>query len=90
MKIVFCDIDGVLNNPGCYSRRSATGIPPDTDCVAALNRILLTTGARIVISSTWRFDGLPFCREEFAEWGIVDAIIDVTPELVSFARRALP
>ncbi|HVY94789.1 MAG TPA: HAD domain-containing protein [Bryobacteraceae bacterium] len=81
MKIVFCDIDGVLNNPGCYSRRTANGTPADPKCIAALNRILQATGARIVLSSTWRIDGMEFCNDRFAEWGVVAAIFDVTPQL---------
>jgi hypothetical protein len=81
VKIVFCDIDGVLNNPTCYSRRTANGTPADPKCIAALNRILRTTGARIVLSSTWRIDGVEFCNDRFAEWGVADPIFDITPQM---------
>ena len=29
MKIVFCDVDGVLNNPSCYAGRTVNGTPAD-------------------------------------------------------------
>lgn len=50
MKIIFLDIDGVLNNystPGeclCW----------EPDSVKILKRIIKETGAEIVLSSTWR------------------------------------
>lgn len=48
--IIFLDIDGVLNkNDGL---RSANHI--DKDMVSILNRIIDSTGAKVVISSTWR------------------------------------
>lgn len=53
--IVFLDIDGVLNNqelcrkPGGRERFSP-------EAVEALREILETTGARIVLSSSWRTD----------------------------------
>jgi hypothetical protein len=79
-------VDGVLNNPSCYSRRTENGIPADPKCVAALNRILRETGAQIVLSSTWRMDGMEFCGSRFTEWGVIVPIFDVTPELVQRGR----
>jgi len=80
MKVVFCDVDGVLNNPSCYSRRTDC-TPADPKCVAALNRIVRATGARIVLSSTWRMDGIESCNGRFGEWGVVVPIFDMTPQL---------
>lgn len=45
--------------------------------VAALNQITDTTGAKIVISSTWRRDAIPWLRI----WGVRGDIIDTTPVL---------
>ena len=47
MRIIFLDIDGVLNNgkPGLIDR----------DCVGRLNRIVAATDAKIVLSSSWRY-----------------------------------
>ena len=47
MKIVFFDIDGVLNHVG--TRGSI-----DEDCMAELKRIIRETGAFSVISSSWK------------------------------------
>jgi hypothetical protein len=47
MKIIFLDIDGVLNRFG-----GEDFVP---ECVAALERVLAATGAVLVISSTWRY-----------------------------------
>ena len=64
MKIVFLDIDGVLNSVDWYIRRKAMeeqlGAMPrrhreiDPAAVERLNRLLEATGAEVVISSTWR------------------------------------
>jgi hypothetical protein len=37
MKILFLDIDGVLNNPGCYAVASGSHAPVEPSCVKALN-----------------------------------------------------
>ena len=61
MKIVFLDIDGVLNNETCDYVDLAVGRFGrkqeyiDFDCIARLNKITDETGAVIVVSSTWRF-----------------------------------
>jgi hypothetical protein len=67
MRIIFLDIDGVLNHPGTYCegapwRREAgelLPVPVAPECMARLNRLVAETGARIVISSSWRL---------FARW----------------------
>lgn len=52
-KLIFLDIDGVLNDHR-YNEASMSGaILPE--CVARLNRILEATDARIVLSSAWRY-----------------------------------
>ncbi len=55
MKIIFLDIDGVLN---CYWSTSRCGhfIGIDEDKVVRLRRIVEATGAEIVLSSSWRDD----------------------------------
>jgi len=80
--IVFCDVDGVLNNPGCYGPGcSGTHVPAHPPSVAALNYLTNVTGAMVVVSSTWRLGGLMFCREKFHEWGVIAPIIDITAAL---------
>ena len=65
MKVIFLDIDGVLNSENWYRRRSKE---VEMDAVQAqypfyefdplaikvLNRIVKETGAKVVVSSTWR------------------------------------
>ena len=48
MKVLFLDVDGVLNRCG----KSAQGL--EEDKVALLKQIVAATGCRIVLSSTWR------------------------------------
>ncbi len=55
MKVIFLDIDGVLNNQEVSIRKKDEGCRVwDEKCVNRLNRITDETGAKIVISSTWR------------------------------------
>lgn len=52
-KLIFLDIDGVLNRHSYSELSQSNSIDPD--CVARLNRILNATDARIVLSSAWRY-----------------------------------
>lgn len=86
MKIVFLDIDGVLNytewyvsdrNPG-----NLNGQEGDIDplCAERINRICKETGAKIVLSSDWRISW-PCCIDRIEKGGIEKGlIIDKTPE----------
>lgn len=86
MKALFLDIDGVLNHQVFYMRRDEEehlkSLPYplcefDPISVGCLNRILDVTGAKLVLSSSWRFDeGL---ENIFREAGITHGIYDVTP-----------
>lgn len=51
--IIFLDIDGVLN--GHEWREEAGSCVISQRCVGHLNTILSATGARIVLSSAWRY-----------------------------------
>lgn len=76
MKILFLDIDGVLINRRYASRNTA-----DPRCVEQLNRITETTGAKIVVSSSWRHYGLPKVTLILRQWGVSGDIIDITPNI---------
>lgn len=57
MKIIFLDIDGVLNAMSVPRlRQPGDDYSPHIlpDCVRAFNKIIKATDAKIVISSTWR------------------------------------
>ena len=88
MKIIFLDIDGVLNHADfLYDRadRAEAGedIHPDgaidPECVEHLNAIIDTTGAKVVVSSTWRLlrtcKKLQWCLDEK---GFTGEVIDKT------------
>lgn len=54
MKVIFLDIDGVLNGHDAHRHPNGyCGIDPA--CVYRLNRIVAETGAAIVLSSAWRY-----------------------------------
>ena len=75
MKVLFLDIDGVLN------KRSDGEVITETDSIYTVNRVLLEhlhkivedTNCKIVLSSTWRIfkDGIEFL-EEYGQLEIFD------------------
>ena len=81
MKIIFLDVDGVLNFSECWTRpenKGKCGKIWDNECVAQLNRIVKETGAKIVVSSSWRI-----LKEHYNavlnEMGIEGEILGKTP-----------
>lgn len=83
IKIIFLDIDGVLNHEQFYKERYEKKGSGDIDpkSVANLNSLIENTGAKVVISSTWRHSGIDYCRKSLEEVGFVGEIIDITPNL---------
>ena len=83
MKIIFLDIDGVLN---CSKTPNPRKFPyvVDRKLLRRLKRLLDRTGAKVVLSSSWRYDpaGLFSARH----WGI--PFIDVTPDMPKRPRRS--
>src|SRR5579859_944750 len=76
MKIVFLDIDGVLNNEATKFGRKF-----DRPCVRWLNYITTASGAQIVVSSTWRGMGLMEIRAVLSENGVTGKVHSLTPDL---------
>lgn len=95
MKVIFLDIDGVLNSEEFFTIRTQNcrydeyrkagydtkmsralcnldGLP-----IANLNFLISQTGAKIVVSSTWRSED-PWLQEVFSVVGI-PSYIDITP-----------
>ena len=96
MKVIFLDIDGVLNSQDYMVRQYMMGVLPDDkidpDAVARLNQITDATGAVIVISSTWRLHFLWRKNSEglkvlLKEEGITGTILDVTPDHQKYRGR---
>ena len=56
MKVIFTDIDGVLNDDTTPTRTSSRVVFVDEEKLQRLKRIVDATQAKIVLSSTWRYD----------------------------------
>ena len=85
-KILFLDIDGVLNTALWFdskyknASKDKWGYVFDPTSVANLKRIVDETGAGIVISSSWKFFGLPVLRKMWKARELPGKIIDCTPD----------
>ncbi len=88
-RILFLDIDGVLNTKWWYTQmdrnspRDQYGYAFDPKAVANLKRIVEETGAGIVISSSWKSFGFSELEEMWTDRGLPGKLIGVTPNSVS-------
>ncbi len=88
-KVIFLDIDGVLNTKWWYTQmdrnspRDQYGYAFDPKAVANLKRIVEETGAGIVISSSWKSFGFSELEEMWTDRGLPGKLIGVTPNSVS-------
>jgi hypothetical protein len=87
VKLLFLDIDGVLNSEACYARHGYQNIPRpplDREAVKRLDRIICETGAFIVLSTSWRGD------RRIPLWllahGCSGAVVGCTPRLYGRPR----
>jgi hypothetical protein len=80
MKLIFLDVDGVLVNRESLMKASGLEATAHPDCVSALNWIIETTGADIVISSTWRIIGMGKIKDKLNEWGVAGKVRGITPD----------
>ena len=87
-KILFLDIDGVLNTDRQQWHCQMNSIAPvdkfgyafDSKAVENLATILEETGAEIVISSSWKFLGLQTLQKMWKDRNLPGVIIDITPD----------
>jgi hypothetical protein len=92
MKIIFLDIDGVLNCEKAYRSgecnyvkwnwENGTEDHHQSFCSWSkelLNKLIDETDAKIVISSTWRSSGIEFMRKVWELEGMSGEIIGITP-----------
>lgn len=83
MKVIFLDIDGVMNSGEFYRRKRLESwewahmagkyisYAIDPDKVVLLNKIIAETGAVVVLSSSWRLGPpLPALKDDFIRVGI--------------------
>lgn len=79
MKVIFLDIDGVLN-VYCQSR-DKYGCNFHQHLIDNLQTIIDATDAKIVISSSWRVDGLAIMKSMWLFRNLPGDVIDITPDL---------
>lgn len=88
-KILFLDIDGVLNTSWWYTKldrntpKDKYGYAFDLRSVANLKKILDETGAEIVISSSWKSFGISELEDMWQDRGLPGKLIGITPNTVS-------
>ena len=82
MKVIFLDIDGVLNV--IPQGHDAFGGIFHPDFVDNLKRIIDETDAKIVISSSWRHSGLQKMLDMWEFRNLPGEVIGVTPDLYRF------
>jgi hypothetical protein len=82
MKVIFLDIDGVLNCSRTPNPRSFPYLI-DPKLLTRLRRLLQRTRAKVVLTSTWRYD--PIGRLAAKHFRI--PLIDCTPDLPEQPRR---
>jgi hypothetical protein len=89
MKVLFLDIDGVLNTKYWYTQvnrntpKDKYGYAFDPNAVANLKRIVEESGADIVISSSWKCMGLSQMEDMWRDRSLPGKIIGITPNSVS-------
>ncbi len=85
MKVIFLDIDGVLNSDEYFEKTANLNIQGieseiDVEKIKLLKKAIDETGAKVVLSSTWRYmRKVKDLKELLSHYGIV--IIDSTPFL---------
>lgn len=85
-KIIFLDFDGVLTNNEYSARLYEEGKATSDKygelfapkAVELLNRIIDETGAKVVVSSSWRYLGLAKLQKLWQERGLHGQVIDMT------------
>lgn len=89
MRILFLDIDGVLKDSVFYRIHNGDEFGPlfYPHLVDNLKFIIESTGAKIVISSTWRTEkGLAVIQEMWKKRNLPGEIIDATPDCSQLVR----
>lgn len=83
MKVIFLDIDGVLNSNDWYVKTRGVGGynggDIDPECIELINDLIDATGAKIIMSSSWRSDYENSCEYLYDNGLYCDAIIGKTP-----------
>lgn len=87
MKVIFLDVDGVLNTRETWGFERQFPLP----LVARLRHLVDTTGAKIVVSSTWRISLMDRLLSNLEVGGVPrETVIDATPFLQPHGLEAVP
>jgi len=83
VKVIFLDFDGPIIPIMSHEQKRGIMEKAWPPCIAALNRITDATGAKIVLSTSWRWPSLkgPQADALLREWGATGEIIGSTPIL---------
>ncbi len=99
MRVIFLDIDGVLNSTAFVAnarQKDPTGGNPADDIdpalAAKLDKLVAQTNSQVVLSSDWRKDdgrrpGFDATQAALREHGLGFELYDATPELSERERR---
>ena len=81
MKIIFLDWDGVLCTEATYMTRPLGELHPPFDpaCIARFCRLIEATGAKVVLSTSWRSLGSVRCGEYLRAAGCHPELVGCTP-----------
>src|SRR4029079_18440401 len=82
MKVIFLDIDGVLNCDRTPNPRKCPYVV-DRRLLARLKKLLKRTRAKVVLSSSWRLDPVGLLAAKY--WGV--PFIDTLADLPKKTRR---
>lgn len=84
MKIIFLDFDGVLNSIEFLATEPHRLNRLDPAAVGRLNAIIARSGAKVVVSSSWRVKrSVDDLRLLLTDLGFVGEVIDRTPEMAA-------
>ncbi len=94
-KIIFLDFDGVLNTEYYQGLlqfqgkqwQDEYGAFFDPKAVRQLKRVIDTTGADIVVESSWKYLGLEAMQELWRGRNLPGKVIDITPSLTDNASK---
>lgn len=84
MKILFMDVDGVLNTQESFKKNPKVHFPIDPYCAFLVGKIQLDTDCKVVLSSSWRHhkESVAYINER------VVPILDITGHCCSGIRGA--
>lgn len=103
MKALFLDVDGVLNSKDWFTRRGDRqpehGDPGSFGYLAArqldpvavrlMNDVVERTGCTVVLSSSWRINGLERSKEVLRLAGATFELFDATPDCAQLGPGSL-